>query len=103
MEGPDRTNISKETGLLKTWPAKGPPLLWTFEKAGVGFSGPAIVGDHLYTMGARDGKEMIIAIDVKTGQELWATEFTAQWKNGYGDGPRHANGGRRLRVRHRRR
>jgi len=26
--GPDRTNLSKEMGLLKTWPKDGPPLLW---------------------------------------------------------------------------
>jgi hypothetical protein len=26
--GPDRTGISKETGLLKQWPAGGPTRLW---------------------------------------------------------------------------
>ncbi|MGA2930374.1 MAG: hypothetical protein ABSG43_31190, partial [Solirubrobacteraceae bacterium] len=26
--GPQRTGISKETGLLKTWPKDGPRLLW---------------------------------------------------------------------------
>ena len=34
--GPDRTDVSKETGLLKTWPKGGPKLLWTFEHAGIG-------------------------------------------------------------------
>ena len=27
-QGPDRTAISKETGLLKEWPKEGPPLVW---------------------------------------------------------------------------
>ena len=27
--GPNRDGISKETGLLKQWPADDPPLAWT--------------------------------------------------------------------------
>src|SRR5262245_51260015 len=53
--GPDRNGISQEKGLLQTWPKGGPKLLWTVEDAGIGFSGPAVVGDRLYTMGS-DGK-----------------------------------------------
>ena len=78
-QGPDRTNISKETGLLKDWPSEGPKLVWTFENAGIGYSGPAVVGDRLYTMGARDDKEMLFALDVTTGKELWATEIGRQF------------------------
>ena len=51
FRGPDRTDISKEKGLLKTWPKDGPKLLWKYNQAGTGFSGFAIVGDVLYTMG----------------------------------------------------
>jgi hypothetical protein len=32
--GPDRTDVSMETGLLKSWPADGPKRLWLFENAG---------------------------------------------------------------------
>ncbi len=46
--GPDRDDVSKETGLLKSWPDGGPKLLWTFRSAGVGYSGPAVVGATLY-------------------------------------------------------
>ena len=28
-QGPDRTRLSKETGLLKEWPANGPSVVWT--------------------------------------------------------------------------
>src|SRR5215469_5875096 len=71
-QGPDRTNVSKETGLLKSWPESGPKLLWTFNKAGLGYSAPAIVGNHFYTMGARGESEFLIVLDVRTGKELWA-------------------------------
>ncbi|MBY0522499.1 MAG: PQQ-like beta-propeller repeat protein [Gemmataceae bacterium] len=86
--GPERNDVSKETGLLKAWPKEGPKLLWTFENAGMGFAGPAIVGDRLYTMGGRDAKEFILALDAKTGKELWATEMGKVFVNGWGDGPR---------------
>jgi outer membrane protein assembly factor BamB len=97
FRGPDRTAISKEKGLLKVWPRKGPKLLWTFAKTGVGFSGPAIVGDRLYIMGARkenEGKEseFLICLDIKAKpKELWAVKigplFTFKG-NTWGDGPR---------------
>src|ERR1700687_3760281 len=69
--GPERTDISRETGLLKAWPKDGPPLLWKNGNVGIGFSGPAIVGDRLYTMGARDETEFVLALHVNNGQEVW--------------------------------
>jgi outer membrane protein assembly factor BamB len=89
--GPDRTDVSKETGLLKAWPKGGPPLLWKFTGAGVGFSGPAVVGDRLYTVGAREEIEYVVALDVSTGKEVWHTKLGAIFTfedNRWGDGPR---------------
>src|SRR4051794_18088216 len=76
--GPDRTDVSKETGLLKTWPDGGPELLWTFDEAGVGYSGPAVVGEFLYTMGADHGKEYLYALDLKTRKKAWSAEVGAE-------------------------
>jgi len=70
--GPARDDVSTETGLLTQWPAEGPALLWTYANAGVGYSGPSIVGDRLYTIGGRGDAEFLISIDVKTGKEAWA-------------------------------
>lgn len=86
--GPERTDVSKETGLLKTWPKEGPKLLWTYENGGMGFAGPAIVGDRLYSMGTRNNKEVLFALDARTGKELWALELGTIFVNGWGDGPR---------------
>ena len=36
--GPNRDNLSAETGLLKEWPAEGPALAWKAENLGGGFS-----------------------------------------------------------------
>jgi outer membrane protein assembly factor BamB len=86
--GPDRTDVSKETGLLKTWPKDGPPLLWTYTEAGDGFAGMSIVGDVMYTMGAENGKEFAYALDLKSRKKLWNTEIDAKFSDNRGEGPR---------------
>lgn len=75
--GPNRDDVSAEKGLLPQWPEKGPPLLWTFANAGVGYSGPAVVGGRYYTIGGRGDAEFVIALDVGTVKdgapaEAWA-------------------------------
>jgi outer membrane protein assembly factor BamB len=86
--GPNRDDVSKEKGLLKSWPKDGPKLLWTCKEAGIGYSGPAIVGKTLYTMGAEGKKEYVLAIDVEKGKKLWSTEVGALYTESHGDGPR---------------
>src|SRR5688572_1546608 len=86
--GPDRTDVSKETGLLKSWPEGGPKRLWLYENAGNAYSGPAIVNGKLFTLGTRDGNEVLLALDANTGKELWAAKVGSILKNKWGDGPR---------------
>ena len=86
--GPNRDGISKETGLLKQWPAEGPPLVWKATGAGAGFSSFSIANGRLYTMGLRGDREFVIAFDVATGKEAWATPNGRAFSNDRGDGPR---------------
>jgi len=77
-KGPRRDDISTETGLLSKWPNGGPSLLWTYKNAGVGYSGMAVVGDRLFTIGGRGDTEFVIAVDTKTIRDgsvsdAWAT------------------------------
>jgi len=88
FRGADRTDISPDTGLLRQWPADGPKLKWTFEKAGIGYSGPSIVGDKVFIMGTRKDREVLIAITEASGEELWFAEIGSVYENGWGDGPR---------------
>ena len=86
--GPRRDDVSRETGLLKTWPGGGPTLLWTSEDAGIGYAGLAVVGDRVLTMGADDGREFVLALDVTTGKKVWSTPFAPLFQQNRGDGPR---------------
>ncbi len=86
--GPDRTDVSKETGLLKSWPAGGPKRVWLYENAGSGYSGPAIVAGKFFTSGTRDGNEILLILDADTGKELRVVKLGDVLDNDWGDGPR---------------
>lgn len=86
--GPDRSDVSTETGLLKTWPAGGPRRVWLFEAAGSGYSGPAIVNGKFFTLGTRDGNEILLVLDATTGKELWTAKLGEVLDNDWGNGPR---------------
>jgi outer membrane protein assembly factor BamB len=86
--GANRDGISKETGLLKQWPDGGPPLVWKASGAGRGYSSFSISKGRLYTQGLRGEREYVIAFDVATGKEVWATPHGGAFRNDRGDGPR---------------
>jgi outer membrane protein assembly factor BamB len=86
--GPDRTDVSRESGLLKEWPSGGPKRLWLFKNAGNGYSGPAIANGKFFTMGTRDGAEIMIALNADTGEEIWSASIGPIENFDRGGGPR---------------
>ncbi|MGC4044555.1 MAG: PQQ-binding-like beta-propeller repeat protein [Armatimonas sp.] len=75
FRGADRTGLSKETGLLKTWPEGGPKLLWTSRNLGEGHATPSVARGKIFGMGLREEGEYVWALDEKTGKELWSTKI----------------------------
>ena len=86
--GPNRDGRSAERGLLQAWPPNGPPQAWRARGAGDGYSSFAVADGRLLTLGARGGREFVIAFDAASGKELWATDHGARFGNDRGDGPR---------------
>ena len=67
--GPDRNAVSSEKGLLRSWPADGPKVLWTVT-LGEGFGGPAISEGKVYVYDRVDNKTNILrCLDLATGKE----------------------------------
>jgi len=85
--GPDRTGISKETGLLSTWPEGGPKEVWR-SAGGVGMAGLAVSGDRLVTLVQNDGQQWLVCHESNSGKPIWKTPVAPEYKNGQGDGPR---------------
>ena len=86
--GPNRDGRSVEKGLLKDWPAGGPPLAWKTAGAGEGYSSFAVAGGRIYTLGARGGTEYTFAFDAETGKKLWEAPNGRRFENDRGSGPR---------------
>src|SRR5438477_9843158 len=68
--GPERTGVSRETGLLHQWPPGGPKLLWKAKGLGGGYATPSIAadGDLLYTIGS-DGD--LVCAETASGTIVW--------------------------------
>ena len=63
--GPTRNRISPQKGVLRSWPEKGPEVLWTVP-VGRGFGGPVV----------KDGKVYLLDRDDKVGDNLRFLDFS---------------------------
>src|SRR5258708_21445459 len=64
FRGPNRDGVSSETGLLKEWPAGGPPLAWKATGLGNGYSTVAVVGGRIYTIGDQGAASLVEVFNV---------------------------------------
>jgi len=71
FRGPNRNDVSEDTGLLKKWPAAGPSLAWKCPGVGVGFSSLAVAGNQIFTMGDLADGCYLFAIDRTKGALQW--------------------------------
>ena len=86
--GPNRDGISAETGILKTWPAEGPKVLWR-TALGNGFSAISIANGRAYTMFSDGTDEFVLCVDANSGREVWRFKSDQNYvERQGGDGPR---------------
>lgn len=78
----DRTGIYQETGLLKSWPAEGPQMLWHYEGLGEGYSSATISNDKIYITGLTDGKGFLYVLDTK-GKLIAKKHYGDDWSSRY--------------------
>jgi outer membrane protein assembly factor BamB len=89
--GPTRDfRIATPPALSTSWPASGPPRLWT-RTLGDGYSSVVAAGNSLYTMYRRGQQDVVIALDAASGKTLWEVPIDAPQPPGYnmsaGPGP----------------
>jgi outer membrane protein assembly factor BamB len=75
--GPRRDHTSDQKGLLRSWPAEGPKVLWSVPM-NPGFGGPAVGGGRVYLLD-RDEKvgDKLRVLDLADGKELWSFAYDA--------------------------
>jgi outer membrane protein assembly factor BamB len=79
FHGPNRDNLSAETGLLQAWPENGPELLWTASGIGHGYSTVSISGGRIFTAGMIEKQTYVIAMDL-SGKKLWQKLNGQSWE-----------------------
>ena len=75
--GPDRNHTSSQKGLLRSWPEKGPEVLWsiTVER---GYGGPVVKNGKVYLLDRDDEVgDMMRCFSLQTGEELWKFSYDA--------------------------
>jgi outer membrane protein assembly factor BamB len=75
----DRTGISAEKGLLKSWPAEGPQLIWSNSELPKGHSSVTFGNNTIYLTGNDDQNDILVALD-SYGKVKWQTPYGRMWK-----------------------
>jgi len=78
----NRTGVSAEAGLLKSWPAEGPKLLWTSLELTKGYSSVSFGNNVIYTTGINGPDDILFALDMN-GKLLWQTSVGRAWTESY--------------------
>jgi len=86
--GPDRTNVSKEAGLIGQWPASGPPVAWSVGGVGAGYGTVAIKDDRIFVQGSAGGRSVIYTLNRADGKGIWSKALGPAGSNDRGSGPR---------------
>ena len=82
FRGPNRTNLSTETGLLKEWPKGGPKLAWKITGIGEGYGTPSIRDGKIYLLGTdKERTEYLRCLAIADGKEIWATKVGTMREN----------------------
>jgi len=86
--GPDRNGISKETGLLKQWPAGGPPRLWRITNLGAGYGSLSVQGERIFVQMLIGKQSAVASLNRANGQVVWSRALGPAGSNDRGSGPR---------------
>ncbi len=80
--GLNRDGKYMDTGLLKSWPEKGPELILKKEGLGNGYSTPIFYEGAVYISGRRDTLDVITCLDLE-GNIAWETVYGMAWNQSF--------------------
>ena len=86
FRGPDRDGRYQDP-ILREWPARGLTKLWS-RSVGGGYASVVAVDGRVFTIEQRDDREVLSALDLESGRELWTASWVSSFVSENGDGPR---------------
>ncbi|MHB1459026.1 MAG: PQQ-binding-like beta-propeller repeat protein [Armatimonadota bacterium] len=84
FRGPNSDGISIEKGINKIWNQKPPALIWKTSMGDDGYAGASIVKDRLFIIDHNATQDIVRAIDMKTGKDVWTYTYPDAEKPNYG-------------------
>lgn len=102
--GPQRDGIWRESGIVDTFPAGGPPVRWR-TPIGAGYSSPVVAAGRVFLTDrlasaqrghpgsplvrrAEAGRERIVCLNEADGRVLWTYDYDCPYDLSYASGPR---------------
>jgi len=82
--GPTRDGLSPDTGINKDWKAKPPKLLWKVPMHDGGYAGPSVANGQVYIIDHKGDKDIVRAIELKSGRDAWTFEYADSPRGNYG-------------------
>jgi outer membrane protein assembly factor BamB len=85
FRGPNADGIAPEKGINKDWKAKPPKELWRVSLGDNGFAGPSVAAGKLFIIDKAGDEDLVRAIDLKTGKDVWTFKYPDPYKPGAAD------------------
>jgi hypothetical protein len=70
--GADRSGRSTEKGLLRQWPASGPPVAWSISNIGGGYGSIAVKDDRVFVQGSNGRQSFVYVLNRADGKGVWS-------------------------------
>jgi outer membrane protein assembly factor BamB len=84
--GPSRDGVYEGGDIADSWPAAGPPLVWS-KKIGAGFSNPVVANQRLILFHRLGNEEVVEALDALSGEGVWSYKYPTGYRDDFGFDP----------------
>lgn len=84
FRGANHDGISDEKLANKDWKAKPPKELWRIALGDDGYAGPSVAGGKLFIIDHKDTRDIVRAVDTKSGKDAWTFPYDDTDKSNYG-------------------
>jgi outer membrane protein assembly factor BamB len=82
--GPLADGVAPDKGINKDWKAKPPKELWRINLGDNGYAGPCVAAGKLFIIDHEGTRDIVRAIDIKTGADAWKFPYEDPEKFDYG-------------------
>ncbi len=84
FRGKNADGIAVDTGYNAEWCKNKPKILWSVPLTDDGYAGPAVANGIVFIIDHQNGKDIVRALEMKTGKEKWRFSYPETGSHLYG-------------------